>query len=132
MSLERVLETLASFRLKSSDARIYVYLAKQGPRTGKDLSAVLGMAKAQLYPCLENLKNKQLVTATSQRPALFSAVPFEKALELLIENKIEEAKRDQASIGQAMLYWEKMLREDSDSPPELQTNGEELKKRMAK
>lgn len=108
MSLKRVFETLAALGLNRSDANVYVFLAKNGPHNGKDLCNALKMQKPQLYPCLKNLQNKQLVNATQQRPALFSAVPFETALELLIKTKMNEAKRTQQVMKEALTDWKQM------------------------
>jgi sugar-specific transcriptional regulator TrmB len=113
MSLKRVLETLAGLGLNQSDAKIYVYLAKKGPHTGKDLCNALSMQKPQLYPCLKNLQNKGLVNATRERPALFSAVSFEKVLDLLVKDKIEEAQRAQHEKDEALSEWESMMDEDA-------------------
>ena len=92
MSLKRVYETLAGLGLKQSDANVYVFLAKKGPHTGKDLYNALNMPKPCLYQCLRNLENKGVVTATRKRPAVFSAVPFEKVLDILVKVKLDERK----------------------------------------
>lgn len=112
MSLKRVLETLAGLGLNQSDAKIYVFLAKKGPHTGKDLCNALSMQKPQLYPCLRNLQNKGLVNATPERPALFSAVSFEKVLDLLVKGKIEEAKQTQEDREKALSAWQSTVKED--------------------
>ena len=113
MSLQRVLSTLMSFGLKRAEAQVYVFLAKKGPHTGKDLCNALSMQKPQLYPCLRNLQNKGLVKATLERPALFSAVSFEKVLDLLINDKIEEARHTQRDKDEALTNWQSMVKEDS-------------------
>jgi len=92
VSLERVLKTLEGFGLSRIDAEVYVYLAKKGPKKGRELANALQVTKQQLYPSLKNLKNRGIVTASLERPALFSAVAFEQVLELLIEIKVEQAK----------------------------------------
>jgi sugar-specific transcriptional regulator TrmB len=92
LSLERVLKTLEGFGLSRVDAEVYVFLAKKGPQRGRELADGLQITKQQLYPSLKNLKNKGIVTASLERPVLFSAVAFEKVLELLIKIKVEQAK----------------------------------------
>ena len=108
-----MLETLAGFGLKPSDAHVYVFLAKKGPQTGKDLCNILTMPKHQVYQCLRNLENKAIVTATSEHPASFSAVPFEKVLDILVKAKLEEAQRTQMDKDEALTDWESMMKEDS-------------------
>ncbi len=112
MSLKRVLETLTGLGLRKPDAQLYVFLAKKGPHTGKDLCNALGKQKSQLYPCLRNLQNKQIINATKERPAIFSAIPFEGVLELLTTVKIEEARNAQRDKERALADW-KLIREDA-------------------
>ena len=114
MSLRRILETLAGLGLNQSDARVYVFLAKEGPQTGKDLCGALSLQKPQLYPCLKNLQRKGLVNATPQRPALFSAVSFDKVLDLLVQDKMEEAQRTLREKEKALTLWQSMMIENTE------------------
>jgi sugar-specific transcriptional regulator TrmB len=113
LSLKRVLEMLAGLGLNQSEAKIYVFLAKRGPHTGKDLCNALSMQKPLLYPCLRNLQSKGLVNATPERPATFSAISFEKVLDLLVEGKMEEVKRTEKDKEQALTFWRFMIDEDT-------------------
>ena len=92
MSLERVLRTLEGFGLSRADAEVYVYLAKQGPQKGVEIADALKIRKHILYLSLKSLQDKGIVTASSERPALFSAVAFKQALDLLVEANLEQAK----------------------------------------
>jgi sugar-specific transcriptional regulator TrmB len=105
VSLERVLKTLEGFGLSRIDAEVYVYLAKKGPKKGRELANALQVTKQQLYPSLKNLKNKGIVTASLERPALFSAVAFEQVLELLIEIKVEQAKAIKETKKELLDSW---------------------------
>jgi sugar-specific transcriptional regulator TrmB len=100
-----VLETLECFGLSRMDAEVYVYLAKKGPKKGRELANALQVTKQQLYPSLKNLKNKGVVTASLERPALFSAVAFEKVVELLIAIKVEQAKAVKETKKELMDSW---------------------------
>ena len=127
LSLKKLLETLEVFGFKQPDAKIYVFLAKKGPHTAKDLETALKMPKWQIYNSLKNLRRKGTITTILRRPALFSALPFEKVIDLAAKARVEEAQQDQASKDQAMLYWEKMMKENSDSAHDLQAGEEEVK-----
>jgi len=87
------------------DAEVYVYLAKKGPKKGSELANALQVTRQQLYPSLKNLKNKGVVTASLERPALFSAVAFEKVVELLIAIKVEQAKAVKETKKELMDSW---------------------------
>lgn len=113
MSLKRVHETLAVLGLNQSDANVYVFLAKNGPHNGKNLCNALKMPKPYLYQCLKNLQTKSLVNSTPDRPALFSAIPFEKVLDILVKAKLEEAQRTQQNIDEALFNWQALKSEDS-------------------
>ena len=108
MSQEKVYRTLASFGLTRTDAKVYIYLAKKGPRKGKDLCNSLNMQKQQLYPCLKNLQSRGVVTATCKRPVLFSALPFEEVLELVTKANIEEAEHLMQNKEELLSAWRVM------------------------
>jgi sugar-specific transcriptional regulator TrmB len=105
LSLERVLKTLEGFGLSRTDAEVYVYLAKKGSRKGRELANALQITKQQLYPCLKNLKNRGIVTVSLERPALFSAVAFEKVVEMLIKIKVQQAKAIKEMKKELLASW---------------------------
>jgi sugar-specific transcriptional regulator TrmB len=105
LSLERVLKTLEGFGLSRTDAEVYVYLAKKGSKKGRELANALQITKQQLYPALTNLKNKGIVTVSRERPALFSAIAFEKVLELLITIKMDQAKAIKETKKELLNSW---------------------------
>jgi len=127
LSLKKLFETLAVFGFKQLDAKTYIFLAKNGPQTARDLTAALRMPKWQIYKSLRNLRERGIVSSILRRPALFSALPFEQVIDLAAKVKIEEAKQDQENTDQAILYWGKMMKENSDSDHELESEEEEVK-----
>jgi len=128
LCLERVLETLKSFGFKQSDAKIYILLAKEGPHTTRDLETAVRIEKWQVYKSLRNLRKRGIVTAVLHRPALYSAIPFDRLIDLAAKAIIDKAQREEEIKEQAIQYWEVMLREDSSSEAhELQAGDEEVK-----
>jgi sugar-specific transcriptional regulator TrmB len=105
LSKERVLKTLEGLGLSRVDAEVYVYLAKKGPRKGRKLANDLQITKQQLYPSLRNLEKKGIVTTSLDRPALFSALAFEKVLELLITIKMDQAKAIKETKKELLKSW---------------------------
>lgn len=105
MSLERVLKTLEGLGLSRTDAEVYVYLAKKGLKNGRELADALQVTKQQLYPSLKNLRNKGVVTVSLEHPTLFSAVAFEKVVELLIAIKVEQAKAIKETKKELLDSW---------------------------
>jgi len=108
-----VLRTLESFGLKRVDAEVYVYLAKRGPQRGIDIANSLKMAKQQLHPILKTLQDKGVVTVSPEHPALFSAVAFEKAVDLLVEANMEQAKAIKETKEELLSSWRNMTKREN-------------------
>jgi sugar-specific transcriptional regulator TrmB len=71
------------------------------------------MYKQQLYPCLKSLQSKGFVAATNKRPALFSALPFEKVLDLFIKANIEEVQSMIRNKEELLSIWQSMILNNS-------------------
>jgi len=106
LSRDEVLKTLVSLGLTQMDAKIYIFLAKKGAQKGRDIRKALKITKQQLYPSLKNLQNKGIVSSTLEHPARFSAIPFEKVLDLFIKAKMEETQRLQYSKEEILSKWQ--------------------------
>jgi sugar-specific transcriptional regulator TrmB len=103
LSLELIIKALIGLGLSRSDAEIYVYLTKKGPQKTVDLAKALIYDKREVYSSLRNLQTKGLVTKDR---TLFSALPFEEALELLIKRKKNQAQAIQNNKEELMATWE--------------------------
>lgn len=110
MSLERVLRILENFGLARTDAEVYVYLAKKGPKQEKDLSSACKISEPQLDLTLKNLQTKGIVTASVEQAALFSAVAFEKVLDLFVKTDIEQAYVISETKEEILASWRSMIK----------------------
>ena len=106
MSQEEVLKTLSDLGMTRLDSRVYIYLAKKGPLKGKEISKGLKVQRQQVYRSLKFLQSKAVVSATLERPARFSAVSFEKVLDLFIRAKLEEAQNIQQEKSKLLSNWQ--------------------------
>jgi sugar-specific transcriptional regulator TrmB len=106
MSQEKVLKVLSDLGLTRLDSKIYIYLAKNGPKEGKEISRALKVQRPQLYRSLKTLQKKAIVSATLERPAKFSAVSFERAVDLFIRTKLEEAQKIQNEKSELLSSWQ--------------------------
>ena len=113
MSLERVLRTLEGFSLTRVDAEVYVYLAKTGPQKGRDLTSGLKMTKQQLYPILKGLQKKGVVTSSSERPALFSALAFEELLNLFVRLNLDQAQIIKETKDELLANWRNVTKKNN-------------------
>ena len=90
MSLERIFKALLSLDLSQFDAKVYIFLALTGPKKKMSIVNDLKINKQQISKSLLNLQNIGIIFADPKNQNEFSALPFERALELLI--KTEKAK----------------------------------------
>ena len=98
MSLERIFKALVSLGLSKSDTRVYIFLALEGPKKVQSIVENLKMGRHRICRILKNLQNKKIVVSSIKDENIYSALPFEEALELLIKteknqtNAIQEKK----------------------------------------
>lgn len=117
MSQEKVLKTLVSLGLTQLDAKVYILLAKRGPIKARDAAKALKISKQRLYPIIKNLQSKGIVNSTLERPAQFSAVQFEKVLDLFLKAKMEQARRIQQNKDELLADWQAIAIAESESAP---------------
>jgi sugar-specific transcriptional regulator TrmB len=115
LSFELVIETLVGFGFKPTDAQVYLFLAKKGPKRGKDLVNSLKLTKQQLYSSLKKLKERGIVNSTYERPAIFSAVAIERVLDILIKKKIEETQSMIRNKEEIISSWRSMTSNNSEN-----------------
>ncbi len=102
MSLERVIKALISLGLTRTEAEIYVYISKKGPQKVVDLVGTLNYSKHEISTSLKNLIIKELINKDG---ISFSALPFEEALELLINREKEQANFMEKSKNELLVSW---------------------------
>ncbi len=112
MSLEQILDTLVSLGLTRTEAQVYVFLAKKGPRSTKDLINSTKLTKQQLYPSLDNLRAKRMIKAARECPEQFAAVALEKVLIQFAKAKMVQAKALQESRNDLLSAWHSMVEKD--------------------
>ncbi len=101
-----MLDTLTSIGFKETDAHVYLLLTKGGFRKAREIAEVLKLHKSQLYHSLKNLKTKGVINWTPERPTRFSAVSFERVLDLLMEVKKEQQKTLKETSEQLLSTWQ--------------------------
>jgi sugar-specific transcriptional regulator TrmB len=102
LSLELIIKALVSLGLSRLHAEVYVYIAKMGSQRVKDLDVALNYSRNQIYKSLGMLTAKALVT---KEGITFSAIPFEEALDLLIERKKKQASHIKERKKEFLLNW---------------------------
>ncbi len=86
-------------------------MVQQGPKTAKTIAAALKMDEQLVYRSIRSLKNREIVKANLERPAEFSAIPFDKALELLMKTHLRESQNIEREKGEILSQWRSMIAE---------------------
>jgi sugar-specific transcriptional regulator TrmB len=109
MSKEWMYQILLSQGLPQTDARIYVFLTTEGPKSRKIIAQSLNLHKHELYRSLNRLTNKEFITIISQQPATFSTLSFDKVLRLLLEFNKKQTKDLQESKDRILTSWHTLM-----------------------
>jgi len=86
-SLELIESSLMNLGLSKNEVRVYLHLARSGERKASELSEALMLHRTETYRILRDLEKQGLVSSVFEKPLKFIAIPFEKAVKLLIETK---------------------------------------------
>ena len=103
-SLKRIIKALIRLGLSRLEAEVYFYIANNGPQKAVSLAKDLNVNKSTIYASLRNLQTKELVTKDR---TMFSALPFEEALELLIKMNKEQTRFLHESKKELLSSWRK-------------------------
>jgi len=110
LSQQRVLKALKNLGLSQTDAEVYIFLANRGPQNTENLAGALKLHEETLFHSLESLRVKGVVNSTNRHAALFYALPFDKALELLVKEHSKQAQVIEANKDEILCKWKKMAK----------------------
>jgi len=114
LSKERVIKAIMDLGLSDVDAQVYIYIALNGPCKARKVIDNMEIYKEQLYRSLKNLKEKDIVSASTGFPSEFSAIPFDKVLDLLAEIKKRQAEALKVINEYLMDNWESLLNQNNN------------------
>lgn len=109
MSRERIIKALEGLGLTQDDILVYVFLAKNGPHEGIEITETLGFHMRQTLRSLKNLHEMEIVKAIGEGPVQYSAIPFEEVIDLFIEVKKEQTKTMQDSREELLSSWTELI-----------------------
>ena len=106
--------TLINLGFTEAEAEVYIFLTTQSPKTARDIAEALNLYRSQIHRILNRLKINGAIDVSSEYPARFSAVIFEKVLELLIQAKKEQHKALVASKEELISTWKSITEKDNE------------------
>jgi sugar-specific transcriptional regulator TrmB len=110
MSHERVIKTLTILGLSQTDANVYIYLATNGPQKAEKIGDALKLKEQLLYQSIEKLKGKGVVSSIFEQSDLFSALPFDQTLELLVKVHLKDAQTIEQYKDEILSKWKKITK----------------------
>lgn len=106
VAANKVQAELVKFGLTPNEAKVYIYLAKYGHRRAVEIAKSIHIPRTETYHLLSSLQNKGLVTATFQHPIKFNAVPFDKALNILIDIEKDRLRTFERKEKDLLSLWD--------------------------
>ena len=94
-------DTLSRFGLLKNEIKVYTYLARAGEKKAGEVAEAISLHRTETYRILRDLERKGVVLSVFHKPLKFTAVPLEKAIDLLIDvqkMKIMLLEKEKASL----------------------------------
>lgn len=82
-----IVADLQDYGLTRNEARVLVFLTKTGPSKASEVARAVQINRTETYRTIRNLQRRGLVEATLERPVRFQSVPFDKSLQVLIDER---------------------------------------------
>jgi len=99
---------LSQYGLLRNEIRVYLHLARFGERKAAEVAESLSLHRTETYRILRDLEKKGIVFSVFEKPLKFTAVPLDKAIDLLIESQkmkiqlLEKEKVELVNIWQSV------------------------------
>ncbi len=106
--LSTIEETLSHFGLLKNEIRVYLYLARAGEKKAGEIAEAIALHRTETYRILRDLEKKGIVFSIFEKPLKFTAVPLDKAIDLLVDAqkiKIKMLEQEKPSLVE---LWQSM------------------------
>ena len=106
--LSTIEETLARFGLLKNEIRVYMFLARAGEKKAGEIAEAISLHRTETYRILRDQEKKGIVFSIFEKPLKFTAVPLDKAIDLLVDAQkikiklLEQEKTSLVELWQSM------------------------------
>jgi sugar-specific transcriptional regulator TrmB len=80
-------ETLTRFGLLKNEIKVYLYLARAGEKKAGEIAEAISLHRTETYRILRDLEKKGILFSVFEKPLKFTAVPLDKAIDLLVDTQ---------------------------------------------
>jgi len=94
-------ETLTRFGLLKNEIKVYLHLARAGEKKAGEIAEGIQLHRTETYRILRDLEKKGIVFSIFEKPLKFTAVPLDKAIDLLVDAqkiKIKLLEQEKTSV----------------------------------
>lgn len=105
-------ESLKSLGLTKYEALVYIGLLRVSGATATEIHEISGVPRASVYPVLDRLIQKNLVSVSHETPRRFDALPPEDGIGSLLETVQADAARAKKMLSR--VYRERSMKERGD------------------
>jgi len=88
--LEKIQNMLLKFGLSPNQAKVYIYLAKVGPRPASEIVKALQLPRTEAYFILSTLQSRGIVNGTLSSPTIYATLSLEQTILSMINAEKEK------------------------------------------
>jgi sugar-specific transcriptional regulator TrmB len=103
--LEKVRNELFKFGLTHTQAKVYIYLGKFGPKSAPEIIKALNLPRTETYYVLNTLQSRGIITAELTSPMKYTALPIEQTMSVLINTEKEKINILSKQQGEVSQLW---------------------------
>ena len=107
-AIRQIKSALTKFNLSKNEVRVYLFLARFGAQKAQKIAESLSIHRTEAYKILKRLEKQGLVSCIFERPMKFVSIPFEKALENLIEERRQRIHMMEQWKKELMKTWQSL------------------------
>jgi len=106
--LSTIEETLSRFGLLKNEIKVYLHLARSGEMKAGEIAEAISLHRTETYRILRDLEKRGVVFSVFEKPLKFTAVPLDKAIDLLVDAQkikiklLEQEKTSLVELWQSM------------------------------
>ena len=106
--LSTIEETLSRFGLLKNEIKVYLHLARAGEMKAGEIAEAISLHRTETYRILRDLEKRGVVFSIFEKPLKFTAVPLDKAIDLLVDAQkikiklLEQEKTSLVELWQSM------------------------------
>ena len=104
--LSTIEETLSRFGLLKNEIKVYLYLARAGEKKASEIAEAISLHRTETFRILRDLEKKGILFSVFEKPLKFTAVPLDKAIDLLVnaqKMKIKLLEKEKANLVELWL-----------------------------